>query len=119
MRPATFTLLAAVAALATTGLSARPSRAEEKCPAVVLQAEAGRPGSHMVVFTLAKAPETLDYNWTVSNGTIVGGQRTTSIMVDVSGVPSGQPVTAVVDLLKLDPACPAKDRSLSATAKAP
>ena len=44
------------------------------------------------------------YNWTVSAGTISGGQGTSSITVDTAGL-AGQTVTATVEVGGLDPSC--------------
>lgn len=44
------------------------------------------------------------YNWSVSAGTISGGQGTSSITVDTAGM-GGQTVTATVELGGLDPSC--------------
>ncbi|HJU53571.1 MAG TPA: hypothetical protein VJ715_03330, partial [Pyrinomonadaceae bacterium] len=46
----------------------------------------------------------ITYNWTVSAGTITGGQGTPSITVDTSGL-GGQTVTATVELGGLPPEC--------------
>jgi len=51
------------------------------------------------------------YNWTVSGGTITGGQGTPSITIDTSGL-AGQSVTATVELGGLPPEC---DRTESCT----
>jgi hypothetical protein len=47
---------------------------------------------------------TVTYNWSVSAGTISGGQGTSSITVDTAGL-GGQTVTATVELGGLDPSC--------------
>jgi hypothetical protein len=44
------------------------------------------------------------YNWSVSAGTISGGQGTSSITVDTAGL-GGQTVTATLELGGLDPSC--------------
>ncbi|MFZ0062320.1 MAG: hypothetical protein WAL47_09810 [Pyrinomonadaceae bacterium] len=46
----------------------------------------------------------LTYNWSVSAGTISGGQGTSSITVDTKGV-GGSTITATVELGGVDPAC--------------
>jgi hypothetical protein len=51
------------------------------------------------------------YNWSVSAGTITGGQGTSSITVDTAGL-GGQSVTATVDVGGFDPSC---SRSASCT----
>ncbi|HUS12230.1 MAG TPA: hypothetical protein VMZ30_17320 [Pyrinomonadaceae bacterium] len=57
------------------------------------------------------------YNWTVSAGTISGGQGTSSITVDTTGL-GGQSVTATVELGGLDPSC-SRTASCTASIKAP
>jgi len=44
------------------------------------------------------------YNWSVSAGTITGGQGTSSITVDTAGL-AGQSVTATVEVGGVEPAC--------------
>lgn len=46
----------------------------------------------------------LTYNWSVSAGTITGGQGTSSITVDTKGV-GGSTITATVELGGVDPIC--------------
>jgi hypothetical protein len=48
--------------------------------------------------------QSVTYNWSVSAGTISGGQGTSSITVDTTGL-GGQTVTATVELGGLDPSC--------------
>ncbi|MEP6637518.1 MAG: hypothetical protein ABJB97_12395 [Acidobacteriota bacterium] len=55
------------------------------------------------------------YNWSVSAGTISGGQGTSSITVDTAGL-AGQTVTATVELGGVDPAC-ARTASCSTAVK--
>jgi hypothetical protein len=57
------------------------------------------------------------YNWSVSAGTISGGQGTSSITVDTTGL-GGQTVTATLELGGLDPAC-SRTASCSTTVKTP
>src|SRR5260370_17684073 len=44
------------------------------------------------------------YKWTVSGGTITGGQGTDTITVDTAGK-GGQTITATVELGGIDPSC--------------
>src|SRR5258705_10595666 len=57
------------------------------------------------------------YNWSVSAGTISGGQGTSSITVDTAGL-GGQTVTATVELGGLDPSC-SRTASCTTSVKAP
>ncbi len=57
------------------------------------------------------------YNWSVSAGTISGGQGTSSITVDSTGL-GGQTVTATLELGGLDPSC-ARTASCSTSVKSP
>ncbi len=57
------------------------------------------------------------YNWSVSAGTISGGQGTPSITVDTATL-GGQTVTATVDIGGLDPAC-SRTASCSTSVKPP
>jgi len=68
------------------------------CPADV---ELGAP----ITFSAAvNGAGNVTYNWSVSAGTISGGQGTSSITVNTDGL-GGQTVTATVELGGLDPSC--------------
>ncbi|HEX8708925.1 MAG TPA: hypothetical protein VF723_11830 [Pyrinomonadaceae bacterium] len=58
------------------------------------------------------------YNWSVSAGTITGGQGTPSITIDTTGL-GGQTVTATVQLGGLAPACTGTTQSCSFTVGTP
>jgi PKD-like domain len=55
-------------------------------------------------FTVSSPAAKETYNWTVDAGTIVEGQGTNSITVDVSNV-KGRSITATVEVGGIDPAC--------------
>jgi len=57
------------------------------------------------------------YNWSVSAGTISGGQGTSSITVDTAGL-GGQTVTATVEVGGVEPAC-GRTASCSTSVKTP
>jgi hypothetical protein len=68
------------------------------CPTLI------EPGEPVVFDSLVNGtvgPSTLVYKWTVSGGTIVGGQGTNSIRVDVAGF-EGQTLTATASLAGYD-----------------
>ena len=68
------------------------------CPADVAQGDA-------ITFSAAvNGDANVTYNWSVSAGTISGGQGTSSITVNTDGL-GGQTVTATVELGGLDPSC--------------
>jgi hypothetical protein len=75
------------------------------CPTDV---ELGAP----ITFTASAGDGNITYNWSVSAGTISGGQGTSSITVDTAGL-GGQTVTATVEIGGLDPSC---SRTASCTA---
>ncbi len=60
---------------------------------------------------------TATYNWSVSAGTISGGQGTSSITVDTAGT-GGQSITATVELGGFDPAC-SRTASCTTSVKTP
>ncbi|MEP6568427.1 MAG: hypothetical protein ABJC10_01530 [Acidobacteriota bacterium] len=68
------------------------------CPSDVMQ------GSPLTFDASVTGNANVTYNWTVSAGTISGGQGTSSITVDTAGL-GGQSVTATVELGGLDPSC--------------
>jgi len=68
------------------------------CPADVQQ------GSPITFNASVTTSASVTYNWSVSAGTITGGQGTPSITVDTAGL-GGQTVTATVDVTGLDPSC--------------
>ena len=85
------------------------------CPTVAVSCpgdvELGSPITFTASATSSDSSITPTYNWSVSAGTISGGQGTSSITVDTAGL-GGQSVTATVDVGGFDPAC---SRSASCT----
>ncbi len=82
------------------------------CPGDV---DEGSPITFNASVTGGAANLTPTYNWSVSAGTISGGQGTSSITVDTAGL-GGQTVTATVDVGGADPAC-ARTASCSTAVK--
>jgi hypothetical protein len=78
------------------------------CPTVAVscpsEVEAGQPITFTASVTGETGGATVTYNWSVSTGTISGGQGTSSITVDTTGI-GGQSVTANVTIGGLDPTC--------------
>ena len=68
------------------------------CPSDVEQ------GAAITFSSSLSSSANVTYNWSVSAGTISGGQGTSSITVDTAGL-AGQTVTATVEVGGLDPAC--------------
>jgi hypothetical protein len=69
--------------------------------------EAGTPLTFVVGGT---SVPNLTYKWTVNEGTITGGQGTSSITVDTSKL-AGKTLTATVEIGGIDPACATKASS--------
>ena len=67
-------------------------------------AEEGSPITFHAVYTQGTPTVSPTYSWSVSAGTITGGQGTDTITVDTKGT-GGQTITASVDLGGLDPSC--------------
>jgi hypothetical protein len=75
------------------------------CPAVSVSCPADVDLGAPITFTASVSGDaSVTYNWSVSAGTISGGQGTSSITVDTAGL-GGQTVTATVELGGLDPSC--------------
>jgi len=81
------------------------------CPSDVDQ------GSPITFNSSVSSTASVTYNWSVSAGTISGGQGTPTITVDTASL-GGQTVTATVELGGLDPAC-SRTASCSTSVKAP
>jgi len=62
-------------------------------------------GSPMTFTANTTGSASVTYNWSVSAGTISGGQGTSSITVDTAGLSSSSNVTATVNIGGLDPSC--------------
>jgi hypothetical protein len=75
------------------------------CPTVSVSCPSDVDQGSPITFTAAVSGDmNVTYNWSVSAGTISGGQGTSSITVDTANL-GGQTVTATVELGGLDPSC--------------
>jgi hypothetical protein len=75
------------------------------CPTVSVSCPSDVDLASPITFTAAvNGDANVTYNWSVSAGTITGGQGTSSITVSSDGL-GGQTVTATVELGGLDPSC--------------
>ena len=75
------------------------------CPTVSVSCPSDVDLGSPITFTASvNGDANVTYNWSVSAGTITGGQGTSSITVDSAGL-GGQTVTATVELGGLDPSC--------------
>lgn len=83
------------------------ARAAQKCPAVVVtcpdSAALGKEATFSVSVDAAAADVKYTYKWEVSAGSITGGQGTTSIKVDTTGVAAS--VAATVEVGGLPASC--------------
>jgi hypothetical protein len=84
------------------------------CPGDV---EQGSPITFTASVSGGPANANATYNWSVSAGTISGGQGTSSITVDTAGA-GGQSITATVELGGFDPAC-SRTASCTTSVKTP
>jgi hypothetical protein len=83
------------------------------CPSIQIKApDSVNAGQSAKVTTIAVDGATPTYNWTVSAGTIVGGQGTPVITIDTTGL-GGSSVTATVELGNLATEC--ETRTATAT----
>ena len=77
-------------------------RQECSCPTIsVLGPGQPIPQSEPMTFTanvFGGNQDAITYNWSVSQGTIVNGQGTPSISVDISGLPDASAITATVNI---------------------
>src|SRR6185369_14769389 len=78
-----------------------PTAVAVDCPSGLV--EAGTPVTYTA--RVDGGPGTQTYKWSVSAGTITGGQDTSAITVDTTGL-DGQSITATVELSGIDPSCP-------------
>jgi hypothetical protein len=69
------------------------------------QIEAGQPATVTANVSGGDPNASITYNWTVSSGSISGGQGTPSITVDTTGMTAGGQVTATVELGGVAPEC--------------
>jgi Bacterial Ig domain len=91
------------------------------CPTVSVScASTADPGTAIKFTASVSGGEglSLTYNWSVSTGTITGGQGTNEITVDTTGL-GGQVVTATVSLGGVDPSCTGTTASCSTSITAP
>jgi hypothetical protein len=81
----------------------------ESCPTIEVSGggiiESGKPMSFTVRVTGKLNIPNLEYDWSVSNGTIASGQGTTSITVDTTGLAGGTNITAEVKIKGLSANC--------------
>jgi hypothetical protein len=83
------------------------------CPTVSVSCPSDVDQGTPITFTASMSGDaSVTYNWTVSAGTITGGQGTSTITVDTATL-GGQSVTATLELGGLDPSC---SRTASCTA---
>ncbi|HEX8846212.1 MAG TPA: hypothetical protein VF791_16305 [Pyrinomonadaceae bacterium] len=86
------------------------------CPTDVIQQ--GQPATVSVNVTGGNPNASYTYNWSVSGGSISGGQGTPSITIDTTGA-GGQTITATVNIGGIDPSCPTNSASCSFTVGVP
>ena len=83
-------------------------RPQPPCPNIAVscpsEVEAGQPITFTASVSGGDPAMTATYNWSVSAGTISGGQGTSTITVDTTGI-GGQSVTATVTVGGADPSC--------------
>lgn len=105
----------------TTVTVANCSDCQPPCPTVSVSCPSEVDPGAPITFTASVngGPSNLSvtYNWSVSAGTISGGQGTSSITVDTAGG-GGQTVTATVELGGVDPVC-SRTASCSTSVKNP
>ena len=88
------------------------------CPAVSVSCPSDVDQGSPITYTASvNGDASVTYNWSVSAGTISGGQGTSSITVDTTGL-GGQTVTATVELGGLDPSC-SRTASCTTSIRAP
>jgi hypothetical protein len=88
------------------------------CPTVSVSCPSDVDQGSPITYTASVSGDmSVTYNWSVSAGTISGGQGTSSITVDTTGL-GGQTVTATVELGGLDPSC-SRTASCSTSIRAP
>lgn len=102
----------------TTVTVAECTRCVPPCPAVSVSCPSDVDLGSPITFTSSVSGDaSVTYNWSVSTGTISGGQGTSSITVDTTGL-GGQTVTATVELGGLDPSC-SRTASCTTNVRAP
>jgi hypothetical protein len=124
-QPGTYTATATVndgnqhtAVGSTTVTIAECTDCKPPCPTISVSCPSDVDLGAPITFTASGAGDmNVTYNWSVSAGTISGGQGTSSITVNTDGL-GGQTVTATVELGGLDPSC-SRTASCSTSVKAP
>ena len=102
----------------TTVTVAECTGCKPPCPTVSVSCPSDIDQGSPITFTASVSSDvSVTYNWSVSAGTISGGQGTSSITVDTAGL-GGQTVTATVELGGLDPSC-SRTASCTTGIKAP
>jgi hypothetical protein len=102
----------------TTVTIAECTNCKPPCPTVSVSCPSDvEQGSPVTFSSSVSSSVSVTYNWSVSAGTISGGQGTSSITVDTAGL-GGQTVTATVELGGLDPSC-SRTASCTTGVKAP
>jgi len=74
------------------------------CPTISVSCPSDVDEGQAITMTASGGDGNVTYNWSVSSGTITGGQGTSTITVDTAGL-GGQTVTATVEVGGLDPSC--------------
>jgi len=77
---------------------------EPPCPTVSVSCPSDVDQGTPITITASAGDGNVTYNWSVSAGTITGGQGTSTITVDTAGL-AGQTVTATVEVGGLAPSC--------------
>ncbi|MBD0370800.1 MAG: PKD domain-containing protein [Pyrinomonadaceae bacterium] len=103
------------------GFVASPQSLREDCPVITVSCpeEVAQPGNTLTFTADVKGISSnakLSYSWTVSAGTIIKGQNTSSITVDADGLKAG-PVTATVEVEGLPMSCAKKASCTTAVAE--
>jgi hypothetical protein len=92
------------------------------CPTVSVtcpnDVEANQPITFTASVAGGEAGAAWTYNWSVSAGTISGGQGTSTITVDTTGI-GGQSVTATVSIGGADPSCTGTTASCTTSVRTP
>lgn len=97
------------------------SNSQEKCPTIAVSCPPLPDYAKRVIFKaslLGIAPETIRYDWKVSAGTILEGQGTAMIKVDVSTL-GGQAITGAVTVYGLPESCSTRASCSTAPLDAP
>ena len=107
----------AVPASTTVTIAKCSNCAAPPCPTVSVSCPSDVDLNGAITFSASVSAPSVTYNWSVSAGTITGGQGTSSITVDTAGL-GGQTVTATVEVGGLAAAC-TRTASCSTAVKPP